>query len=482
MDLEQKARRQSRRVIISEILTVVAVIITVSILALIVSGYWLNSDFEVERQGMVQVYSVPTGADLSIDGSSSWLQRTNTSKVLSTGQHTISLSKEGYDSWTKTITIREGLLYRLHYPRLFPTERTKSTVYDASAANFASVSPNHDYLLIANNTTSWQLINLDNDKLEPRKIDISKLFSFINPTNDASTSLFTGQIKSADWDRNSEHILIKAASSDGSSSEWAVLDIRNPNNSVNITRDYAATFSDVKIFDNSSNTLLVIRDGNLHKIDLNNRQLSAILVEKVHSFDHFETEIVFSAGRTKSSLAISETSQDDAPTSPYYIGMLKINDTKVTELAPQDAPAKVTISKFYEDKYISTLIDQTLTLYRQDNFEKTFQQEIGFIPQDILVGHDGEFIVLSNEAQIATLDMEAQEIHEWTTASTKHAWLDNNMIYSVADGILNVYDFDGYNHRTLSSNVSSHFPATITADKWLYYFSDGQITREELKY
>ena len=66
-----KARRQSIKIIASEAIMVAAVIITVIILAFLVSGYWLNSNFEVERGGMLQVSSLPTGANVEIDGQAS---------------------------------------------------------------------------------------------------------------------------------------------------------------------------------------------------------------------------------------------------------------------------------------------------------------------------------------------------------------------------------------------------------------------------
>ena len=140
MDLEKRARRQSLRVIISETIMVLTVVIMVVVLGFVVSGYWINSDFKVERQGMLQIYSVPTGADVEVDGDSPWFQRTNTSKVLSSGEHNIVLTKDGYDSWSKTVNIGEGLLYRLHYPRLFLKEREKENIYDATASIFATVS------------------------------------------------------------------------------------------------------------------------------------------------------------------------------------------------------------------------------------------------------------------------------------------------------------------------------------------------------
>ena len=67
MDLERTRRRQSLKVIISEAIMVIAVILMVTILAFIVSGYWVGSDFKIERQGLLQVASVQTGANVEID-------------------------------------------------------------------------------------------------------------------------------------------------------------------------------------------------------------------------------------------------------------------------------------------------------------------------------------------------------------------------------------------------------------------------------
>ena len=54
MDLEKRAKRQSLKIIVSEMMMVITVIITVVVLVFVVSGYWLNADFKVERQGMLQ--------------------------------------------------------------------------------------------------------------------------------------------------------------------------------------------------------------------------------------------------------------------------------------------------------------------------------------------------------------------------------------------------------------------------------------------
>ena len=76
--------------------------------------------------------------------------------------------------------------------------------------------------------------------------------------------------------------------------------------------------------------------------------------------------------------------------------------------------------------------------------------------------------------------METMSVTEWDTDTASFGWLDDHMIYTSLDGELFVYDYDGLNKRQLSKNVSSHFPVTITANKWIYYSSDDQLVREWL--
>lgn len=464
MDAEKRARRQSRRVIISEILMVLTVIVTVSILAFVVSGYWVGSDFRIERQGLLQVYSTPTGADVEVDGNpSSWLQRTNTSKTLAAGEHTIKLTKEGYDSWSRTINITEGLLYRLHYPRLFLQNRTVESALDSSA-NFATVSPDHNVMLLADNTTNWQFFNLDTDNIKPTKLDLSNILPFVSRANNASVGLFSGNIKSAKWANDNEHLLLKIEQNN--TTNWVLLNIKNPNNSLNLSKEFNADFTKIKILDQSANNLLAILNGNLHRIDASAKQISAILVPNINSFDYYEQNLVFSAKKPDEE--------------KYYLGLGKIGNDSVEFLKDFDNPVEVIITKFYDDEYIGVIDGASIMLYTKKDFAEKAKYNLSFIPDRVKVGASGEAIVMSAGGSIATIDMEAQQLFEWTTGTTSYDWLDNSMIYAVKDGILHVYDFNGLNPRVLSSNASSHFPVTITADKYLYYFRDGSIIREYL--
>lgn len=458
MDPEKSKRRQNFKIIASEAIMVVAVAITVIVLAFLVSGYWINSDFKVERQGLLQISSVPTGADVSIDGDSSWLQRTNTSKVLSSGEHTITLTKNGYDSWSKTINISEGLLYRIHYPRLFPNNPVTEEVLSTNGYSFSTISPDHSRLLLV--SSSWQLINLANKDIKVLDLDMSLLSS-----DDSSIKISPeSTIISADWDKSGSHLLLNI--DNAGLAEWILLDIKDVKNSINLGKEFGGNFSNIQILDDSSSSLLAIFNGGLHKIDVPGRSLSSVLVKNIVGYDHFDaSEVVFYA------------KDSDSKSDTGYVGFLRLSDGKITKLLDSTSPAKVVISRFYDDKYITILQDNLATLYKKDDFTKIADYELSFSPSDLEVGHNGEFITMYLGGKIATLDMETESIREWDTGAKQFGWVDDDMVYTTSDGSLVVYDFDGLNRREVAKNVDDNSLAVITDDKWLYYFDNNSIKR-----
>lgn len=463
MDQDKIQKRQSIKLIVSESIMVIAVIVTVIVLAFLVSGYWINSDFEVERQGMLQVYSTPTGADVDIDGESSWLQRTNTSKILASGEHTVTLTKEGYDSWAKTINISEGLLYKIHYPRLFLKNREREKVYNAANIVIATVSPDRNKMLFFDKNSKCFATNLDEDKIQPKELAIAGLFTDSNDTALLSDNSFAGKIDFIDWSKDNNHTLIHIG---GDINNWIIIDVDNVTNSINLTKQFGAIFDTVKILNDSASNLLILQNNNLRKVDVQAKQISAILASNVVSFDYFNDEIA----------VITKNGTDES----YEAKLLKLSSGSITKIDTFEAPTMVVVSKFYDTKYISFLTGQQLKLYTKDDFALVAEFETSFLPSQIKVGHNGEFIIMRSGANIATLDMEALGLREWVLASDKNGWLDDDMIYSVDDGELFVYDFDGLNERKLANGLAPSMPVAITSNKWLYYYSDGYLVREWL--
>ena len=379
MDTETRARRQQIKLIISETLMFVSVIITAVILAFLASGYWINSDFEVQRQGMLQIHSLPTGADVEIDGETAWLQRTNTSKVLSSGDHHIVLTKENYDSWEKTVTISEGLLYRINYPRLFLVERESELYYDAKPYTTALASPNHNYLLLGDGTASYTVLRLNSDRPETIDFNLTTLKSTDSNADYSSAELFADFLPVLEWD---------------------------------------------------------------------DTHLIATVNEKHYKINWRNSEIIL------------------------------IPEKEPSEEEPK-LPGKN--FRFYDEEYGAVIEENTIKLYKRNQREPeiVFETSLDFIPSITKISDSGAFVFMNTAEKIAVLDLEIMKLTEWTLDSTDYGWLDSNMLYSIKDGSLIVYDYDGANRRELSTGLMANLPVTITEDKWLYYSNvNGEIIRE----
>ena len=143
---EQQKKRHLIRVILAEAGMVLAVILIVVVTLMITMGFFINSEGRLEQTGLVQIHSVPTGASVTIDGETIF-SRTNLSRSLAAGEHHLKLSRDGYDTWERTITMYSGLLLRLYYPRLFLEHRTPETMLTFDhQLEFYSVSSERNFI------------------------------------------------------------------------------------------------------------------------------------------------------------------------------------------------------------------------------------------------------------------------------------------------------------------------------------------------
>ncbi|MBR6532426.1 PEGA domain-containing protein [Candidatus Saccharibacteria bacterium] len=462
MDPEQVKKRQTLRVLFSEAMMVLSVVAIMTVLIMITSGYWINQNFEVERRGMLEVLSSPTGADIVVDGETAWMAKTNSSRILSKGEHTVTISKEGYGDWTKKVTIEEGLMYRVPYVRLFPNERELEKVGETSA-RLSSVSPDRSLMLLINNSTTWKMLHLNDDKISAADFDVSKVFDKIG-----GVEAMAG-IAGIDWNKDGNRVLLKVVWNE--KDEWLLLDLKNAEKSVSLTEVFGMNFDTVKFFDKTGDDLLVVESGELRKLDVSEQSISKILASNVTNFNTYDESIVYVADGKVSVLR-------------------KFDSEAIDLLDVQGDRIFAALTRSYRDNYLTAVADGVLSLYKgqlprskdDDSFEQVFSVEIGLLPERIKIGADGDFVIMSNGKNIVTLDMESESVSRFEIEDGKVGWLDDYLLYVVdGDGDMIAYDYDGLNRRELSKNASQRLSATVSEDnRWLYYFSDGWLVRESL--
>ena len=435
---------------------VLAVVALVFVLVFVASGYWVSGDLmkgelKVSRSGLLKIDSFPTGATLTVDDEK-WSQKTNMSKVVSSEEHRIVISKEGYDTWEKTVNVSEGLLYYLRYPRLFLNERLKESVLDVSEISYISASPESNMMLVVDKNNKWSILDLTNETYAKKSIDINKLFGA-----DAESKI---TILNTEWS-NRKKALVSVLINE--QKDWFLIDCGNPDDSVNLSEISDVDFGNATIVDDGKK-IIVLDNKILSEVDVAKKKVTPILEEKIDDYYYNENgDIAF------------VLSEDDKTS----IKLLR--SAEKSDLLEFEEKVRIVANRFYDDYYLVVFRPNMINVYKGIELTPIYEESSFSISlDDLRIKSEDGFIAATDGNRIISLDMEAMKATSWDVNAERFGWLEKYMIYEINDGQLSVYDFDGENKRQLLDGVSKDFPAMIANNKWLYYVSDGSLMREWL--
>lgn len=516
--------RQHRRLIITETLMFLSVIVLVCFLTLVVMGYSFNlrgldgSAEVVERTGLVQVASMPSGATIYIDGETSLLFNTNASRAVLAGEHEISLARGGFDGWKKTINVTEGLVYRLNYPRLFKEEReteevlefrnhtydvarmlqleAKDGVVDTGGIEFVSVSPNNERMVLLMDSGLY-LINLNESKPTLKMLEIMNKEGALVPFPN---------IEVAEWSGNSERLLVKT------NGAWVSVNVRDARETVWLNeilvncaekqglKDEAScakvVVSDIKIENEAGDRLLVLSDKNeLFELSVREGKLSEVLLEDVYEFDNDDERVMF---LTKAKV---ETSGEDFATETevheeWQLRAWRLGDAdtwlvkRLTEF-DKEKGLEFRVMRYFQEFYLGVVDGAEFEVYKKtgwpimdEEMEKVFEEEVDSDIQAMQKRGKGMVFELSGASgQTKVFDIEATKTVDVDT--TGCGWVDEFLRYRLQDGRLSVLDYDGLNERVLvQSGVLAKRKVVISGNnRYLYYFvsnGEGEALGEKL--
>lgn len=517
MDPEEKKRRQFIKVLLAEVMMVISVIAIVIVAALLAMGFSISTDGGIEQTGLMQIHSQPTGATVTLDGSVLF-SRTNTSRTMSAGEHHLKLTREGYDTWEKTVKMYSGVLIRMYYPRLFLQNRVAEPVLDLSSGNseskeleFYSTAPSRNYAVYAErDAAEWRLLDLRGDEVKMSVINLAEILPGMvadeaqaiarkNNTsqNEASQKRFDGKIEMLEWSNNDEKILAKVLY-DGKI-EWVLINLRNVTASLNLTKTFGLNFDQVEMIDSSASQLYALAGHRLYRVNVAGEVLSRILVDNVESFVNRGANVVF--------LTIAETQKDER-----IIGSYRDDEKASTVLTtvPNDETVKIALSRYYDEDYIAYTVGNKLTIYYgtlpsyNENREKPAVEdlkklvegrELAEVPVNFSASRDGEYIVARAGQKFMVTDLDMGDLWTYEAVASGLNWFDASMMYSVKDNEIIVWDFDGTNLRNLAESAKTakdeavrvaEFPVLLTANnRWLYYLVESEntyvLTRERVQ-
>lgn len=518
MDFEERERQRKRqfiKVAIAELGMVLSVVAIVVVATLASMGFFVSSDGSIEQSGVMQIRSMPTGATVTLDGSTLF-SHTNLSRTMAAGAHQIKLSKDGYDTWEKTISMTSGILIRLYYPRLFLLNRTPETVNNlAQSLAFYSVSSDYNNILYAaTGKMEWILVNVRNDEVKTTKLDVSAVLA--QPTTDTTGAVvgvapttFDGTVEIMEWSESGEQVLTKVTRA--GETEWILVNLKDLANSLNLTREFKMKFSQVEMANGSAGQLFALEGQRLRRVNVADKSISNTLLSDVLSFASAEANVAY----VTMSQVIKEGEVQKKRIGVYRDG--EKGGTLVTEvLASQQV--LVELSKYSGDYYLSYVVDDVMTVlygslpsYSETDTELTSLKylfeptPLPEVPTSLSVGPDGEQVLARREATLMVADFEMMDVASYKMAAGAR-WLVDGMLSAVVDQELWVWDYDGENLRVLvgqkntedgaednvdsendaTSVVLANYPAAIASNnRWLYYVvqtpTGYELVREKIR-
>jgi PEGA domain. len=465
MNNANNLRKNRIKVLLVDTVMVLSVIITVGVLLLITMGYNLTRNFKVEQQGLVQFASYPSGADVTVD-EKVMTSRTSTKTMMTPGMHDFTISKQGYDSWSKQAEIIPGSVLWLNYARLVPTQKEITTIKNYKDISAVSSSPNSQYMLVFFDDLSLspQLLDVKGEDVKSQGLSIKKLFSKLD------NSATKHSVEVVQWSADSTKILIKHHF--GESFEWILIDTKSISSSLNISNAYKLTFTDIELASDDGRKLFVLENHNLRRADTQSKTVSAVLLENVAELSVINKDtIVFLSTEDKNGLV--------------NIGVFKDGEKGASTLYSVESKAaniKVAGGRYYNKDYVvisegSDLIIMRGTLPSFGKPSSTLAQwkevTLDFDIEHLSMDSKRRFIMASNRQNIYNYDLETSNgssfqldgAHEHPNSFN---WLDDFIIYSTADDKLTIYDFDGKNKRQVMDTESGTDVVVTQNDKYIY--------------
>jgi hypothetical protein len=460
-----------QRVIVSAI-SVLAVLIIATGTILFILGYRLDSDKgRLEQGALIQFDSTPAAADIAIDSEPTGT-RTATKRSVIAGVHSFVVTKDGYESWAKSLTLKAGTLTWLDYIRLVPKDRTTETIASYASVVGEKASPDLKTLIVQEKsaTPSFQLVDLTAQDVKTSTLSLpSSLYSDAS-NGDAKHSFIFDH-----WDNSGRFILLKHSYDD--KTEWIVVNTQNVRESVNLTRLLSISVTSLRFAGTSGNLLYgLLSDGTVRKLDLAAGTISRALISDVKNFDLFETNI------------LTYTGTDPEKNTRQVAGVYRDGDDAPHILRRVDSmntPLRIDATRYYNDNYIAISEGLKVTIL-QGTYPTSSSEDVSSMPvhgefsasanvERLIFSEDGEYLVAQSGLNFISYEVEHQRT---TNASVPVAgddalsptlhWLDEAHLWLDYGGSLVIREFDGTNSHTINPVVEG-FDATLSPNgRFLY--------------
>ena len=246
---------------------------------------------KLTQVALLQFDSFPNGATVKINGET-LSSKTTTRENVQSGENTVEITKTGYRSWQKTVTLDPSEVRWLDYIRLIPNSITTDQIKSFSTVSEMLESPNQHWILLRtsdNERTNNAYVLTLADISDPKNVRFSDITISANDIT-APTSGQTEKFSIVEWDMGSRYILLKHQV--GDTSEYLRIDRENPTMTSNLTKTFGLDISSPHFSGTSGQIFFALTGSDLRKFDASNQTASAPLATGVQSYQLTENNMI----------------------------------------------------------------------------------------------------------------------------------------------------------------------------------------------
>jgi hypothetical protein len=459
------------------ILIFIAIVLATVVLLYQSYGYGIH-DGRVIQNGLIFLNSQPNPANIYVNNV--FKGTTNTNLTLESGVYNFELTLNGFRTWTRKIEIDGGTIAYYDYPLLIP-DKLKSTIINSSPNTplIFTESLNKQYVLILNSGSNdlFDLYNLSSSKPSLTKFSVPANIISKNTSGTSSWNVIG-------WANDNSHVLLEH-SYDGTKTEYILLDVTNPSNSINLSTQFASfSFSSINFINlNYKNYYLYNQTTQtLDSVSLSNPGVETNVLNNVLSYDGYLSNTILYATTT------------NAPTGLIYINEMQGSNIYHIRTFPAGSTYLLNMASYSGTIYVAAGSSALDKVYIYQDPVSQLQNLPNHVPVPIQVlfvkdpnylnfSENSQFIVAEGYNQFGVYDFENLHGYNYITKlpldppQTHAFWMDGDRMTYVSNGKLIMFEYDHNYRQILVPSLANFAPAFDSNYHNLYTISYNPITK-----
>ncbi len=373
--------------------------------------------------GLLVMASDPSGAKITLDGKL-LRRKTPYRSTLTAGLHDVSLSKDGFRTWTKRLQVLATGVTNWQNILLIPNElKSSSVVTDKPITRIITTRDRKRFAYLTSGADAGLWV-LSADRKQSQKI-----YSPAAATSDKPAET----IVDAAWADDGSHLLIRTQI--GSETDYSVI-ASGGGQATNLTQLFKFDLSGLQFSPNDWHEMYWISPEGLRKLNVADKTVSAVLAEKVTAFTFAGNDHLAFVQQTSTGTILSSSDRSGG------------NQKRLVEAVAASASYQLAYSLYRGHDYITVLPSdtQTATVYGDVFAPNPTAQVISHSAKSVTTSDDGRFVGFIEADGYGAYDLD--ELLVYTNKSTNVAnlsWFDETHLIINRDGMAEIVEYDGGN-------------------------------------